>query len=205
MRDTSVVFFLNAARPTADLHQYSVSGSDTDGDDGDDDVLLANVETPQGERLPLTIAEWEARETAKLKSGSKQNSRHIREVAGVPARLDDIDPFLHLVNVDIIPFIKSLPARFENIQLLLTHSRAGVASLPAASYAERNSAAGVISTKGNVSLSTAEISELVTLRLNKEFFGVLCEILMKLSELATTSAADGTSSEPAVFLLDEDE
>eukprot|EP00750_Incisomonas_marina_P010408 INCI16270.2.p1 GENE.INCI16270.2~~INCI16270.2.p1 ORF type:complete len:102 (-),score=17.28 INCI16270.2:263-568(-) len=94
----------------------------------------------------------------------------------------------------------SLPARFENIQLLLTHSRAGVASLPAASYAERiNSAAGVISTKGNVSVSTAEISELVTLRMNKEFFCFLCEILMKLSELATTSAADGAASEPAVI------
>ena len=189
--------------------------------DGNDDVLLAHEETLQGERPPLTMAEWEARETTKLKRRFKAEfkaySRHLltvnwaqyaaeHEVADVPARHDDIDPFLHLVNVDIIPFIKSLPARFDNIQLLLTHSRAGVASLPAASYAERiNSAAGVISTKGNVSLSTAEISELVTLRMNKEFFGFLCEILMKLSELATTSAAGGTSSEPAVFLLDEDE
>ena len=147
--------------------------------DGNDDVLLAHEETLQGERPPLT-------ETTKLKRRFKAEfkaySRHLltvnwaqyaaeHEVADVPARHDDIDPFLHLVNVDIIPFIKSLPARFDNIQLLLTHSRAGVASLPAASYAERiNSAAGVISTKGHVSLSTAEISELVTLRMNKEFF-----------------------------------
>ena len=29
---------------------------------------------------------------------------------------DDVDPFLHLVNVDIIPFIKSLPACFKNVQ-----------------------------------------------------------------------------------------
>ena len=64
-------------------------------------------------------------------------------------------------------------------QLLLTHSRAFVASLPASSYAERiNSAAGTVCTKGNVLLNTDHISHLVPLRMNKEFFGILCNELL---------------------------
>ena len=71
------------------------------------------------------------------------------------------------MHVNLLPLIAKMPSLLSRFKLLLTHSRGSVASLPAASFAERiNSAAGIISTKKNVLLAHNEISHLVTLRVN---------------------------------------
>ena len=62
----------------------------------------------------------------------------------------------------------------KHLRQMLTHSIAFVGALPAASFAERiNSKAGIISTKGNTSLSHEEISCLVPLRINKHVYAYL--------------------------------
>ena len=77
-------------------------------------------------------------------------------------------------HVDLLPFVRELPDKFGYLKLLLTHSRASIASVAAASFAERiNSSAGVISTKGNVCLAFDEISNLVPLRMNRNFIARL--------------------------------
>ena len=77
---------------------------------------------------------------------------------------------LSLFRVDLLPFVRGLPAKFATFKLLLTHSRASVASVMAASFAERiNSAAGIISTVGNTALGFTEIGHLVTCRMNTKF------------------------------------
>lgn len=78
--------------------------------------------------------------------------------------------FHHLVHVNIMPLIATIPAALRRIALLLTHSIASVASLPASSFAERiNSVGGIVSTAGNVSLHHEEISALGPLKVNSQF------------------------------------
>ena len=194
LRDHYVRFFLNAARPTANLTRPP------SGDDDDDELLVACDDEPARQpRALFTMAEWEANQTALLRTQFKAefsaySAYLLREVdwkaygvrhgiVGIPAAAADIDPVQHLLNLDIVPLIKDLPSACANIQLLLTHSKASVASVPAVSYAERiNSAAGVVSTKGNVRLNVDEISHLVPLRMNGPFFGVLCDKLRALQQ-----------------------
>ena len=90
-----------------------------------------------------------------------------------------MDPFVHLMNVNVLPLLKELAKSHEHIVLLATHSQASIASLPAASFAERiNSAAGIVSNKKNHCLNVEEIGCLVPLRMNKLFYG---ELVMKVA------------------------
>ena len=111
--------------------------------------------------------------------GNEQN------VDGIPA--DGVDALLHLMNVNVLPMIKALPAEHVNFQRLLTHSKASVACLPAASFAERmNSQAGIVSTKKNIRMSFDEIAKLVPLRMNQSF---IADIEPKLEQAAALAAA----------------
>ena len=86
-----------------------------------------------------------------------------------PAEGQPVTNPLSLFRVDLLPFVRGLPAKFATLKLL-THSRASVASVMAASFAERiNSAAGIISTVGNTALGFTEIGHLVTCRINTKF------------------------------------
>ena len=68
-----------------------------------------------------------------------------------------------------MPLIATIPAALRRIALLLTHSIASVASLPASSFAERINSVGGIVTAGNVSLHHEEISALGPLKVNSQF------------------------------------
>ena len=86
-----------------------------------------------------------------------------------PAEGQPVTNPLLLFRVDLLPFVRGLPAKFATLKLL-THSRASVASVMAASFAERiKSAAGIISTVGNTALGFTEIGHLVTCRMNTKF------------------------------------
>ena len=184
-----VDFFLNVERATADFTIPNASSSDDD----ENLVLYATSATEQREQR-LTMEQWENMKRRELKGRFRKEylsystfllnfdwKTYANEqgVTGVPAVKSEIDPLQHLMNVNLMPMIRTMPAQLKYFQLLLTHSRAFVASLPAASYAERiNSAAGTVCTKGNVLLNTDHISHLVPLRMNKEFFGLLCHKLL---------------------------
>ena len=77
---------------------------------------------------------------------------------------------LSLFRVDLLPFVRGLPAKVATFKLLLTHSRVSVASVMSASFSERiNSQAGIISTDGNTALGFTEIGHLVPCRMNRQF------------------------------------
>ena len=134
---------------------------------------------------PITIEQWEGGRRVALRAEFNQlfvaYSAWVRTVVwrvyggkhGCPdirAADADVDVFHHLVHVNIMPLIATIPAALRRIALLLTHSIASVASLPASSFAERiNSVGGIVSTAGNVSLHHEEISALVPLKVNSQF------------------------------------
>lgn len=77
----------------------------------------------------------------------------------------------HLLQLNILPWIEALTQHLSRIKLLLTHSKASVASVPAASFCERvNSPGGIVSTKGNVNMDPEEISHWIPLRMNGSFW-----------------------------------
>ena len=186
-----VDFYLNAERPTADLNRnyHEVA---------DDGVLLFAVQAAPAPRL--TLEEWDAKRKLELVRRFRQECKaystyllgfdwkaygNKHGVDGIPA--DGVDPLMHLMNVNILPLIAALPAELANLQCLLTHSKASVACLPAASFAERmNSLAGIVSTKKNTRLDFSEIAQLVPLRMNQKF---LADIEPKLARAAAQAAA----------------
>jgi len=97
-------------------------------------------------------------------------------VDGIPDNPADIDPFLHLMQVDIMPLLAKMPDNLINIRRLMTHSKGSVCSVPAASFADRiNSAGGNISYHGNYCLKQSEISEVVPLKVNRTFLSLLVQ------------------------------
>ena len=95
-------------------------------------------------------------------------------VHDIPTDAEAVSPFAHLLRLNILPWIESMPRHMSRIHLLLTHSKASVASVPAASFCERvNSAGGIVSTKGNVNMDSEEISHRVPLRMNGNFWSFL--------------------------------
>lgn len=184
-----VEYFLEQDRRTADL---TISPSDSDDDDGLDLCLdMHDVAEP---RQRLTMEEWEEKHRRVLKDRFRKElraySRALSDVdwhnyasehgiMGVPQEAASVDPFVHLMNVNALPLLKTLAKSHERLVLLATHSRASIASLPAASFAERiNSAAGIVSNKSNYCLNAAEIGCLVPLRVNKLFYG---DLLLKVA------------------------
>ena len=62
----------------------------------------------------------------------------------------------------------------SNIVRLAPHSRASIASVPAASFSERiNSAGGIVSNRSNHCLKAEEIAQLVPLKMNRQVLSVL--------------------------------
>ena len=128
---------------------------------------------------PITIEQWEGGRRVALRAEFNRlfaaYSAWVRTVVwrvyggkhgcpDIPAADADVDVFHHLVHVNIMPLIATIPAELRRIALLLTHS------LPASSFAERiNSVGGIVSTAGNVSLHHEEISALVPLKVNSQF------------------------------------
>jgi hypothetical protein len=169
-------FNIRAEKPTADL--ASVCALDS-GDDDSNDMFAKPVDGPA---VASTIEVWENTRRNQLEAEFKQEFRAFSKwcldidwhaygaqhgATWIPADPASIDPFVHLMHVNLLPLIAKMPSLLSRFKLLLTHSRGSVASLPAASFAERiNSAAGIISTKKNVLLAHNEISHLVTLRVN---------------------------------------
>ncbi len=137
---------------------------------------------PVDDPAAASIEVWETRRRNQLEAEFKQEFRAFskwcrdidwhaygaqHDATWIPADPASIDPFVHLMHVNLLPLIAKMPSPLSRFKLLLTHSRGSIAALPAASFAERiNSAAGIISTKNNVLLAHNEISHLVTLRVN---------------------------------------
>jgi hypothetical protein len=180
-----VEYFLEHDRRTADL---TISPSDS-GDDDDGLDLCLDMHDGAEPRKRLTMNEWEEKHRRVLGDRFRKElraySRALSDVEwhnyasehgimGVPQEAASVDPFVHLMNVNVLPLLKTLAKSHERIVLLATHSRASIASLPAASFAERiNSAAGIVSNKKNYCLNAEEIGHLVPLRMNKLFYGDL--------------------------------
>eukprot|EP00750_Incisomonas_marina_P013284 INCI17280.1.p2 GENE.INCI17280.1~~INCI17280.1.p2 ORF type:complete len:120 (+),score=17.81 INCI17280.1:173-532(+) len=64
---------------------------------------------------------------------------HVRQHStdnDIPTDAAAVNPFAHLLQLNILPWIKAMPPHLSRIQLLLTHSKASVASVPAASFNE---------------------------------------------------------------------
>ena len=171
-------FFMTVDRPHADLTSI----------DTDTETELCFASSDAASR-PMTMDEWELKHTNFLRTQFKQNmiaySRAVQDInwkeyatqqgfEGIPESADDLDPLMHLMNVDVLPKLRDLQAAHSRIVLMLTHSKACIASFPAASYAERiNSAGGVVSHKGNICLDVMEISHKVPLRMNEDVRGVV--------------------------------
>ena len=102
--------------------------------------------------------------------------------------------------------LKTLAEKHPHLVLLATHSRASIASLPAASFAERiNSAAGIVSNKSNYCLNVKEIGHLVPLRMNKLLYG---DLKLKVAAKVLPAPAeddDGAADAAAIDLADGDE
>ena len=184
VRTLYVEYFLEHDRRTADL---TVSPSESDDDDGLD--LCLDMHDGGEPRKTLTMEEWEERHRRVLNDNFRKELRaysralsHVewhnyaakQGIMGVPQEAASVDPYVHLMNVDVLPLLKTLAETHERLVLLATHSKASIASLPAASFAERiNSAAGTVSNKNNYCLNAAEIGCLVPMRVNKLFYGNL--------------------------------
>ena len=95
-------------------------------------------------------------------------------VHDIPTEAAAVSPFAHLLQLNMLPWIKAMPPHLSRIQLLLTHSKASVASVRAASFCERVISAGsIVSTKGNENMDPEEISHRVPLRMNGNFWTFL--------------------------------
>jgi hypothetical protein len=179
-RQLYVNFWVAAEKPTADLspaQAHAAPAADPD------DLFAPAVVAAVG--APITIEQWEDGRKVALRAEFNRlfaaYSAWVRTVVwrvyggkhgcpDIPAADADVDVFHHLVHVNIMPLIATIPAELRRIALLLTHSIASVASLPASSFAERiNSVGGIVSTTGNVSLHHEEISALVPLKVNSQF------------------------------------
>lgn len=175
-----VEFFLVADRATAILEvSLSDDNSDILDSEGDDDDAPA----------ALSMDEWEARHRGLLRTRFKKELKAyaatVRDinwkeyankqgVTDVPANVEEVDPFTHLMNVDVLPLLRSMSTQHPNIVRLATHSRASIASVAAASFSERiNSAGGIVSNKTNHCLKAKEIGQLVPLKMNRALFSVL--------------------------------
>lgn len=192
LRNLFVDFFLNAERKHVEL-ELTCNGhnDDEDDDDDDEDALLIVPKPRMSDVQQQTIEEWEKRRQSELK---KKFNRDLKEYSSwlhrikwheygrrpdaggvdIPANYDEIDPFAHLLAVNIWPLLKTMPQSLSDLKLLMTHSKASLASVPAASYAERiNSAGGIVSNKSNYQLDPKEVSMRVPLRMNRAFFGML--------------------------------
>jgi hypothetical protein len=109
------------------------------------------------------------------------------------------------MNVNVLPLLKTLAKSHKHIVLLATHSRASIASLPAASFAERiNSAAGIVSNKKNYCLNVQEVGHLVPLRMNKLLYG---DLILKVAAkvLPAPAAEDDDGAAHAAVDLAGDE
>jgi len=192
LQDVYVDFFLSAERRHVELERTCDGNGDNNDDDDDDDDILLIVQKPRkSDVLHETIEDWEQRRRAELKKNFKRDLRAYsawlhrinwreygrRPEAGgvdIPGNDDEIDPFAHLLAVNIWPLLKTMPRSLSDLKLLMTHSKASLASVPAASYAERmNSAGGIVSNKSNYQLDPKEVSMRVPLRMNRAFFGML--------------------------------
>jgi hypothetical protein len=184
-----VDFFITAERSTVDLQEFHAANVGHGELEVDDDDLFPVDHNDDNDSDGLTIEEWE---TVRRKSLAKQFDKEFRDyskfvkkvnwsaygksvsVHDIPTDAAAVSPFAHLLQLNILPWIEAMPQRISRIQLLLTHSKASVASAPAASFCERvNSAGGIVSTKGNVNMDPDEISHRVPLRMNGRVWAFL--------------------------------
>ena len=202
LRALYVDFFLCAEQPSDEglvaLVLEDAAGNDGRGllsDDEDDDDNNAAAPAPG-------LDAWKTHMRHKLETRFntefRQHRKWVRDinwteygekhgVSDIPNNRDDIDAFEHLMCVDIMPLIFDMPKHLANIKVMLTHSRAAVCSVPAASFAERiNSAGGIVSVKGNVCLAHSEVSNLVPLKINQTFFALLRQRYCSHTEANTT-------------------
>ncbi len=205
VKNLYVDFFITAERPTVDLQKFRGANRGGGQDEVDDDDLFA-IENDGSDTDGPTIEEWE---TARRKSLAAEfdgefraYSRFVKQVDwsaygkrvnvhDIPTDPAAVSPFAHLLRLNILPWIEEMPRHMSRIQLLLTHSKASVASVPAASFCERvNSAGGIVSTKGNVNMDPEEISHRVPLRMNGSFWAFLDQQIAA-SEAAPADGDDG--------------
>lgn len=194
VKELYVNFFIAAERSMVDLQSFRAANPiNVDNDD-----LFAIDHSDSNDSDGLTVEDWEAKRRPTLEKDFAKEfraySNHVKavnwseygksiHVNNIPTDAADVNPFAHLLNLNILPWIKAMPPHLSRIQLLLTHSKASVASAPAASFCERvASAGGIVSTKGNVRVDPQEISHRVPLRMNGSFWAFLERELLVESE-----------------------
>ena len=177
--------YIDRDRPVVEATMINFSGATNTNTDSDNEGDTAELEEDARQK-------WRAEKTSELVvtfqnewlkfldianavdwQAYKQEHGFAREGTAdyeIPNRRSNIDPVRHLMPLNILPFFKNMPSSLEYLPTMATHSIASLASVCAASFAERiNSAGGITVTKGNVLLATAEVAALVPQRINRAF------------------------------------